>query len=306
MSPSKKQFSRREVSRVGEQLATFKEAPRFFSLGSDGSAKGERAEMNDSVHVETHGGVASVVLDRPAALNALDRDLAADLEQRLRHLASDSAVKAVIISGKGRAFCAGGDLRWASAREGGPAAGLHELAGLFHRSILEIRRMPKPVIAAVNGVAAGAGFSLALACDFRVMAESAVLKQAYTSAGLSIDGGGTFLLPRLVGLARALEIAAFDPVIDARRALEWGLVTRVVPDGRLLEEAMAMALDLLARSLSSFASSKRLLGEAYDRPLEAQLDRERAGIAECAALPDGKEGVRAFLSKRKPVFGRDA
>jgi 2-(1,2-epoxy-1,2-dihydrophenyl)acetyl-CoA isomerase len=258
--------------------------------------------MADALKVEILDGVAHVRLDRRAALNALDADLAVALAEGLGSLTLDRRVKAVILSGEGRAFCSGGDLRWALAFPGGAAAGLHHLAGAFHRSIVEIRRMPKPVIAAINGVAAGAGFSLALACDFRVMAEAAVLRQAYTTSGLSIDGGGTFTLPRLVGLARALEIAAFDPVIDARAALEWGLVNRVSQDAEA--EAEAMARQLLGRSLTSFAWSKRLLGDAFDRPLEVQLERERAGIVACAGLPDGEEGIRAFTEKRKPVFGR--
>ncbi len=258
--------------------------------------------MADALKLEARDGIARVRLDRPAMLNALDTDLALALAEGLAGLTLDRRVKAVIVTGEGRAFCAGGDLRWAQAQPGGPAAGLHQLAGAFHRAIAEIRHMPKPVIAAINGVAAGAGFSLALACDFRVMAEGAALRQAYTTAGLSIDGGGTFTLPRLVGLGRALEIAAFDPVIDARVALEWGLVNRLAQDAEA--EAEAMSRDLLGRSLTSFAWSKRLLSDAFDRPLEVQLERERAGIVACAGLPDGEEGIRAFTEKRKPFFGR--
>ncbi len=162
--------------------------------------------------------------------------------------------------------------------------------------------MDKPVIAAINGVAAGAGLSLVLACDFRVMSDVTFLRQAYTAAGLAIDGGGTFTLPRLVGSARALEIAAFDPAIDARRALEWGLVTRVVKEGLVMAEALAMAGDLMARSLTSFAWSKRLLRDSFERSLEVQLEREREAIATCAGLPDGREGIQAFIEKRKPAF----
>lgn len=160
------------------------------------------------------------------------------------------------------------------------------------------------VVAAVNGVAAGGGFSLALACDFRVMAASARLVQGYTSQGLAIDAGGTFTLPRLVGLARALEIAAFDEPIPADRALAWGLATRVVPDGEVVDEASAMAAALAGRSVHAFARVKRLLTDGFETPLEAQLEREREALVACAAHPDGLEGIRAFLEKRRPVFGR--
>ena len=164
--------------------------------------------------------------------------------------------------------------------------------------------MSKPVIAAVNGVAAGAGFTLALACDFRVMAKSASFRQAYTSNGLCIDGGGTFTLPRLVGVARALEIAAFDQPIGSDQALAWGLVTKVSEDGRAAEEASAMARQLANRSLHSFGLSKRLLNESFDTPLETQLEKERAGIRACARHPDGLEGMKAFSEKRPPVYRR--
>jgi 2-(1,2-epoxy-1,2-dihydrophenyl)acetyl-CoA isomerase len=167
---------------------------------------------------------------------------------------------------------------------------------------MEIRRMGKPVVAAINGIAAGGGFSLALACDFRVMAESAVLRQAYTSSGLSIDGGGTFALPRLVGLARALEIAAFDQPISSAQALEWGLVTKVVPDEKVIDETMSMLQRLAKSALHSFAWSKRLLTESLNNTLETQLELERQGISDCAHHPNGQEGMKAFLEKRKPVF----
>jgi 2-(1,2-epoxy-1,2-dihydrophenyl)acetyl-CoA isomerase len=162
--------------------------------------------------------------------------------------------------------------------------------------------MPKPVIAAINGIAAGGGFSLALACDFRVMSRSAVLRQAYTSNGLCPDGGGTFTLPRLVGLARALEIVAFDVPISSEQAMNWGLVTRVVDDGKALSEAVDMAHELAKTSLSSFAWSKQLLTDSFGSALEAHLEHERTGICSCADSTEGKEGLKAFKEKRKPIY----
>jgi 2-(1,2-epoxy-1,2-dihydrophenyl)acetyl-CoA isomerase len=164
--------------------------------------------------------------------------------------------------------------------------------------------MSKPVIAAVNGVAAGGGFSLALACDFRVMAKSAMLRQAYTSSGLCIDGGGTFTLPRLVGLAHALEIVAFDKPISSEQALSWGLVTKVVEDGRAVEEASKMAHELAKISLHSFGWCKALLTDSFNAAFETHIERERLGLSTCAAHPDGQEGLKAFSEKRKPVFNR--
>jgi 2-(1,2-epoxy-1,2-dihydrophenyl)acetyl-CoA isomerase len=211
-------------------------------------------------------------------------------------------VRGLVISGEGKAFCAGGDLKYFLGSPGGPGRAIHQTAGYFHQAILEIRRMAKPVIAAVNGVAAGGGFSLALACDFRVMGASAVLKQAYTSAGLSLDGGGSFTLPRMVGLARALEIVAFDRPISAEQALAWGLATRIVPDDQVLAAALDLAHELARRSLNSFGWAKRLLTDSFNSAFEAHLERERRGLATCAAHPDGQEGLQAFVEKRKPVF----
>jgi 2-(1,2-epoxy-1,2-dihydrophenyl)acetyl-CoA isomerase len=260
--------------------------------------------MSDTIRMEQAGAITKLVLNRPAAYNALDAELVETLATSLTALAGDARVRGVVITGAGKAFCSGGDLRWVTAHPQGASGAFHALAARFHLAVLEIRRMPKPVVAAVNGVAAGGGFSLALACDFRVMAESAVLRQAYTASGLSIDGGGTFTLPRLVGGARALEIAAFDPPIPARQALDWGLATKVVADGAAVAEAAALAERIAAGSLHSYGWSKRLLGAAFDTPLEAHLEREREALAVCGGHAEGQEGLRAFVEKRKPTFAR--
>jgi len=260
--------------------------------------------MSETVRIENVGAITKLVLNRPAAYNALDAEMVEALASGLTALTRDDTVRGVVITGAGKAFCSGGDLRWVTTHPQGAAGAFHALAARFHLAVLEIRRMAKPVVAAVNGVAAGGGFSLALACDFRVMAESAVLRQAYTASGLSIDGGGTFALPRLVGGARALEIVAFDPPIPARQALEWGLATKVAGDGSVVDEAVALAARIAAGSLHSYGLSKRLLGGAFDTPLEAQLEREREALAACGAHADGQEGLRAFVEKRKPSFSR--
>ena len=258
--------------------------------------------MTNSLLTQQHGQILEIALNRPEAYNALNLDMMVMLSDALATAATDNAIKGIMIAGKGKAFCAGGDLKWISQQAADASVTLHKLAPQFHIAITEIRRMGKPVVAAINGIAAGGGFSLALACDFRVMAESAVLRQAYTSSGLSIDGGGTFALPRLVGLARALEIAAFDQPISADQALAWGLVTKVVPDDKVIEESMSILEGLSKSALHSFAWSKRLFTESFNNKLETQLELERQGISDCARHPNGQEGIRAFVEKRKPVF----
>ena len=258
--------------------------------------------MNGLVLTHQHGKILEIVLNRPEAYNALNLDVMVMLSDTLASAATDDSIKGIMITGKGKAFCSGGDLKWISQQAPDASSTLHKLAPQFHIAITEIRRMSKPVVAAINGIAAGGGFSLALACDFRVMAEMAVLRQAYTSSGLSIDGGGTFSLPRLVGLARALEIAAFDQPISSDQALAWGLVTKVVPDDKVTEETMSMLQGMANSSLHSFAWSKRLLTNSFNNTLETQLELERQGISDCARHPDGQEGIKAFVEKRKPMF----
>lgn len=259
--------------------------------------------MEETVIVKIEGNIAVLLLNRPEVYNAFNLDMIKTFAEHLISLAVDKTVRGIVITGNGKAFCAGGDLKWAIGFPGGAPAAFHELAGSFHQAVLEIRRMRKPVIAAVNGAAAGAGFSLALVCDFRIMAKSSFFRQAYTSNGLCIDGGGTFTLPRLVGLARALEIAAFDRPISPEQATAWGLATKVVEDGRSLEEAINMAFELGNISLNSFGWSKQLLTDSFNTSFETQIENERRGLSICAAHADGKEGLLAFAEKRKPVFG---
>ena len=258
--------------------------------------------MESTLRVVKEDRVAVVTLNRPAAYNAVNNELLEALAENLVALSLDETVGAVIITGEGKAFCAGGDLKAIQAFPLGMSQGVYALATFFHQAVQEIRRTTKPVIAAINGVAAGGGFSLALSCDFRVMAKSAVLRQAYTSSGLSLDGGASFVLPRLLGLARAMEIVAFDKPISSAQALDWGLVTEVVEDGQALEGAKTMASTLTKRSLHAFGVCKGLMADTFDTGLEVQLNKERIGIAECVAHRDGQEGIRAFVEKRSPVF----
>jgi 2-(1,2-epoxy-1,2-dihydrophenyl)acetyl-CoA isomerase len=256
------------------------------------------------VKLAVDGRTAVVTLNRPSTLNAFDQRTIEALLASLLEVVTDASIRAVVLDGSGRAFCAGGDLRAVlEASPDRPGSALHRLAGVLHRCVVEIRTMDKPVVAAISGPAAGAGLSLALACDLRVMGESAFLQQAYTSNGLAIDGGGTHTLPRMVGLARALEIAMLDERIDSTRALELGLVTRVVADDRVLPEARALATRVADNAIGTLGRVKRLMNRSFDQALEAQLEDERRAIADSANTPEGLEGLRAFVGKRKPAFG---
>ena len=258
--------------------------------------------MTEFIKTISNGEIEKIFINRPKAYNAFDYDVINELYHHLVKISKDDDVRGVVITGEGKAFCAGGDLKWVHEFPAGPEAAFHKLASCYHQVIVEIRRMEKPVIAAINGIAAGGGFSLALSCDFRVMGRSATLRQAYTSSGLSVDGGCSFILPRLVGLARSFEILVFDKPISSDKALEWGLVTKVTDDDKTTDEAVEMAMEILNGSLNSFISSKKLLNVSFETPLEAQLEKERMGLTKCGGHPDGREGVLAFAEKRKPNF----
>ena len=258
--------------------------------------------MSDPILTQRYENILEVALNRPEAYNALNLDMMKMLGETLASAAVDDAIKGVLLTGKGKAFCSGGDLKWISQQSEDAGSVLYRLAPQFHVAITEIRRMGKPVVAAINGIAAGGGFSLALACDFRVMGQSASLRQAYTSSGLSMDGGGSFALPRLVGLARAMEIMAFDEPISSVQALEWGLVTKVVADDEVQNKALLMLEKLSKTAFHSFAWSKKLMTVSFNNTLETQLELERQGISACAGHPEGQEGIKAFVEKRKPSF----
>ena len=258
--------------------------------------------MENPIKLDVIKGIARVTLNRPKVFNTFGLSMIQNLAEKLIGLARDQGVRGVIITGEGKGFCAGADLKWLSDFGISYGEAFHELAARYHQAILEIRRMPKPVVAAINGITAGGGFSIALACDFRVIEASAVLRQAYTSNGLSIDGGGTFTLHRLLGLARAMEVAAFDRPISAQQALSWGLVTEVVEDGQAAQRAIELIEGMKTIALSSFAACKKLINDSFDTSFETQLEKERETLSWCADHPNGREGIAAFLKKRKPLY----
>ncbi|HUW63780.1 MAG TPA: enoyl-CoA hydratase-related protein [Spirochaetia bacterium] len=258
--------------------------------------------MRNTVLLEISEGVAVVTMNRPAALNALNDELGRELLEALQECGDDS-VRAVVLTGSGRAFCAGGDLRFfLQYADGDPGRPFRELAGGLNETIIALRTLAKPVIAAVNGATGGAGISLACACDLRFAAASAVFRQAYTAAGLTPDGAWTLLVPLLTGLGRAAELLFLNPVLSARDALGYGLVNRVLEDGELLEHSLATARQLAAGPTQAFARAKELLNRALLVGLHAQLELEKEGITASACTADYLEGLAAFLGKRLPVF----
>ena len=259
--------------------------------------------MKQSIAVTKHdGNLWEVGLNRPEAMNALDMDLLRGLTECLIDLSHDDEIRGIVITGKGKAFCTGGDMKWCLRPGGEGSDRLYELAAHFHAAVMELRRIKRPVVAAINGVAFGGGFSLAMACDFRIMESSTVLSVGYCTRGLVPDGGLTFHLPRMVGQPRALEMLALDQPIGKEQALEWGLVTKVVEDGQSLSEALSLLRQMSGISLHSFGKAKMLINNSFNATLETQLEMERLELRNCGNHRDGKEGMLAFIEKRKPVY----
>jgi len=256
--------------------------------------------MTDGLRVDVDGPVATITLDRPEALNALTVPIKVALREALERLAVDRAVRAVILTGAGRAFCAGQDL---AERERPDAAPLDvELRERYNPIILALRAMGQPVIAAVNGVAAGAGASIAFACDLRIAAEDARFVLAFGRIGLVPDSGATWFLPRLVGQARAAELALVGDPITAQEALRIGLVSRVVPNDELLIEARALADKVAVGAPMAVALTKGALDRGATIDLEAALEGEAKLQGITGASADHAEGLAAFREKRAPRF----
>ena len=249
--------------------------------------------------VEARPGYRLITLNRPERLNALTVEMADALLAALDAAEADPECRAVLLTGAGRGFCAGQDL---AAIAGMPAAEIGQLLDHYNPVIRKLRALPLPVVCAVNGVAAGAGANLALACDIVLAAKSAAFVQAFARIGLVPDCGGTWFLPRLVGMARARALALLAEPLPAETAAEWGLIWRAVDDGRLMEEAQALTAWLAAGSTGGLALAKRALDAGATNDLDTQLDVERDLQAKAAASADHAEGVCAFLEKRPPSF----
>ena len=260
----------------------------------------------ETIRIDVDGDIGTMTLDRPKVLNAMSPELIGELVTAAAWLADRARLRALIVTGAGRAFSAGGDVTWfkRGLDESGEylSADVRRGAEVLHQAIVDFRRIPYPVIGAINGVAAGAGFSLALMCDLRIASEDAAFVCAYGRIGASPDGGMTYFLPRVVGPARALELLLEDPILNAEQARDEGIVREVVPADRLLDTARERAGELAARAPHYVRMSKLLVSRSLENSLTEHLQLERHGIADSMATEDLREGVTAFLDGRQPTF----
>jgi 2-(1,2-epoxy-1,2-dihydrophenyl)acetyl-CoA isomerase len=261
-------------------------------------------QANGQIGYHVDGNVAIITLNRPDKLNAFTTPMLKELGQVLKQAERDEAVRAIVITGTGRGFCAGQDVRELQERQKatGQADLMEHLQGLYHPIIQRMRRMEKPIIAAINGVAAGAGASLALACDLRVASENALFIQAFVNVGLIPDSGSTFFLPRLVGLGRALELVFTGRPVNAEEAERLGIFNRVVPHEELMDAAVELARQLAQGPTKVIGLAKRALNRSWLLELEEALDYEAQLQAIAGSTEDHREGVAAFLEKRAPKF----
>jgi enoyl-CoA hydratase/carnithine racemase len=262
-----------------------------------------------TLQITSDGPVGTLTLNRPDEMNAMDPQLIGELTVAAAWLADRAPFRALIVTGSGRAFSAGGDVNWFMEGLENPEhdlpADVRRGAEILHQAIVDLCRIPYPVIGAVNGAAAGAGFSLALMCDMRIASDQAVFVVAYGRIGASPDGGMTYFLPRVVGPAKALQLALEDPVIDANTALELGIVSQVVPADDLLGAAREKAEELAAKAPHYVRMAKRLINESIEHSLTDHLQLERHGIADSMATEDLRRGVTAFKAGEKAEFEGD-
>lgn len=252
-----------------------------------------------TVLTSREGAVLTITLNRPDAYNAFTRELHAELHAALTGEAADPRVRAVVLTGAGKAFCSGQDIREFSELPGSIGEALEQT---YHPNVRALRALEKPVIAAVNGAAAGAGLSLAVACDARVASDQAVFVPGFVGIGLVPDSGGTWFLHRLLGFARAFEWMSSNRRLTAGEALEWGLVSEVVPSESFEARVAEIATTWACLPTRAVAGTKRLFDHAYDAPLEEQLAVEASEQEAATGTEDFREGVAAFLEKRPPSF----
>lgn len=246
--------------------------------------------------------VATITLNRPDQANGLNLEMSKELSATAIRCDEDPDIRAVVITGSGRFFCAGGDLKAFAAAGAGVGSLIKEMTLHFHGAISRLSRMNAPIVAAINGIAAGAGFSLAAACDLAIAAESAQFVSAYTAASLSPDGSSTYFVPRLVGIRRATELMLTNRRLSATEALDWGLINRVVPDDQLLETVRDMARGFATGATLAYGEVKRMLHASLSSTLETQMELEARTIADLTRTHDAMEGIHAFIEKREPRF----
>lgn len=258
---------------------------------------------SSSLLLERGDGVLQITLNRPDVLNSFNREMAQALRQVLAEAATDDSVRAVVLTGAGRGFCAGQDLAEALPEGDGPMPDIGEIVKTCYNPIIRaIRALEKPVLCAVNGIAAGAGANLAFACDLTIAADDANFVESFAKLGLIPDTSGTFFVPRLVGLQRATGMFFLAEKIPAVRAKEWGLIWDVAPKAELMTTVLVMARQLATQATRGFGLTKRALNASFANGLDAQLDVEAQAMHEAGRTADYEEGVRAFLEKRAPVY----
>ncbi|MGH2569870.1 MAG: enoyl-CoA hydratase/isomerase family protein [bacterium] len=257
----------------------------------------------EAIASEIREGVALVTLNRPEAMNAVSPELARGLLETLSQLPDDGSVRAILVAGTGRAFCSGGDIRAMSAAlDEDPKAFFLDLTESLHGIALALLRAEVPTIAAVNGVAAGFGFGLALACDLVVASERATFSMAHGQVAQIPDGGGWYLLPRVVGRKRALDLYLTRRVLDAKTAESWGIINEILPVANFREVAFGFAREIAQGPTLAYRHAKHRLDDAWHQPLEEYVANQRRVIAELGGSKDFEEGVRAFLERRAPEF----
>jgi 2-(1,2-epoxy-1,2-dihydrophenyl)acetyl-CoA isomerase len=252
--------------------------------------------------LEIRDNVARITLNRPEANNALNGEMAQELMHASIQCSEDPAVRAVLIAASGKMFSPGGDLKSFAAQGDNLPRHLKEITVYLHAAVSRLKRMDAPLVVAVNGFAAGAGMSLACAGDITLAAESARFTVAYTGVGLSPDGSSSYFLPRLVGMKRALELTLTNRILSAQEALDWGIVTRVVPDAELLPQADSTARELAAGPTKALGASKRLLMTSWSETLETQMEHEAQSVTDMSRTSDARQAIPAFIEKRTPVF----
>ena len=257
--------------------------------------------MYDHIQVTSEAGIATVTLNRPEKLNAFAGHMRRDLAEALEHAASEREVRVVVITGAGRGFCAGADVKFMNElMERDDAEEFRRLLGAGRRVLTAIRQMAKPVVASINGPAYGAGFNLALACDLRIASESASFSQSFVKVGLHPDWGGTYFLPRVVPTNIACEMFFLGEAFDAGRALHFGIVNRVVPEAQLAEATRQLAERLRDAPHASIAAAKRAVYMSESESLERMLQYETEAQIQCFHSREARERVRAFLERREP------
>lgn len=246
--------------------------------------------------------VARITLNRPEALNAINLEWSRDLMHAILECDENPDIWAVVITGAGNHFCAGGDLKSFTSQGKDLPIHIKEVTTYLHAAISRMTRMNAPVISAVNGYAVGAGMSLALACDFVLAGQSAIFSVAYTRVGLTPDGSMSYFLPRTIGLKRAIELTLTNRMLTAEEAFQLGIVTRVVPDKELLAQANQLGVQLATGPSKSFGAAKRLMQTGWNQTLETQMEEESQTIADITRTKDTLEGIRAFIEKRPPKY----